>query len=277
MIGRHPELAGLPELKLFCCESIGELEASLPSYWIERGVTHRSPGLVRALAECGFGGQTAEALSSARAWLRDRLHWSGANVLDFLLERLHPRIAVEKSPDNLLTDAALSRMATAYARARYLHLTRHPITTERSIEEHRRRVVGYPLDGEPMRSIASWYEIHRRILQFAAGLPPKRYLRVRAEDVLNDPEPQLRLITAWLGIRAGGGAIEAMLHPEASPFAHLGHADSGIIGGNDPGFLRDPIPHRVDTSSKLEPPSRWTADPSIWKMVADLANRLGYF
>ena len=73
MIGQHPDLAGLPELKLFCCETIRELEASLPRYWMERGVTHRSPGLVRALAEVEFGGQTSDSLSAARAWLRERL------------------------------------------------------------------------------------------------------------------------------------------------------------------------------------------------------------
>ena len=100
MIGPHPELAGLPELKLFCCETIAELEASLLRFWFDRGVTHRSPGLVRALAEYEFGGQTAEALCAARGWLRERAEWSGADVLDFLLEKLHPRTAIEKSPDN---------------------------------------------------------------------------------------------------------------------------------------------------------------------------------
>ena len=55
MIGQHPALTGLPEL--FCYPTIGELEASLPSYWRERGVTHRSRGLVRAVAQLEYGGQ----------------------------------------------------------------------------------------------------------------------------------------------------------------------------------------------------------------------------
>ena len=277
MIGQHPDLVGLPELKLFCCQTIRKLEASLPRYWMERGVTHRSPGLVRALAEFEFGGQTSESLSAARAWLRARLDWLGADVLDVLLMRLNPRIAVEKSPDNLLTDAAMTRMATAYPRARYLHLTRHPVTTQRSMQEHRNRTVSHPQDDEPMFGIGSWYEIHRRILHFAASLPADRYLRVRAEDVLNDTKSQLHAIIAWLGIRADGDAIEAMQHAEASPFARPGPAASGVAGGNDPSFLHDPIPHRVEIPCKLEPPPGWVADPSIWKMVVDLANRLGYY
>ena len=37
MIGQHPALCGLPELKLFASPTIGEMEASLPRFWIERG------------------------------------------------------------------------------------------------------------------------------------------------------------------------------------------------------------------------------------------------
>jgi Sulfotransferase family len=277
MIGQHPELVGLPELKLFCCRTIGELEASLPSYWINRGVTHRSPGLVRAVAEFEFGDQTLESLSLARAWLQDRTHWSGLDVLDVLLARLSPRIAVEKSPENVLEDTSLMRMTSAYPKARYLHLTRHPVTTQRSMQEHRKRTVpADPQDGEPMFGIASWYDTHRRILHFGATLPPDRYMRIRAEDVLNDTESQLPAIARWLGVCSDASAIEAMKHPEASPFSTFRTADSGIVGGNDPGFLRDPTPHRAEVPSTLEPPDGWEADALVWRMVGDLANRLGY-
>lgn len=275
MIGRHPELAGLPELKLFCCETVGELEAALPKYWRDRGVTHRSPGLVRALAELEFGGQSPEALLAARAWLRDRPHWTGAEVMDFLQERLKPRIAVEKSPDNLSTDASVERMAAAYPRARYLHLTRHPVTTQRSMRAYLKQTLPeYPQDGEPMNSIGSWYEIQRRILRFTAELPGDRYLRVRAEDVLNDGPARLENIARWLGVRTDAEAIEGMRHPEKSPFASPGTEASG---GNDPGFLRDPVPRRVEMPATLEAPEGWAAEAGVWEMVVGLANRLGYF
>src|SRR5271157_2595651 len=136
MIGQHPELAGLPELKLFGFRTIGELESSLPAYWRERGFTHRSPGLVRALAEFEFGGQTPKRLLMARAWLTERARWSGADVLDHLLARLAPRTGVEKSPETVNDGAALRRAARAYPEARYLHLTRHPATTAASMGRH---------------------------------------------------------------------------------------------------------------------------------------------
>ena len=277
MLGQHPDLAGLPELKLFACPTVGDMEASLPAFWIARGVTHRSPGLIRALAEYLFGNQQLQSLALARAWLRERSAWSGADVLDILLERFQPSGCVEKSPENVETDTALARLAAAYPRARYLHLTRHPGTTQRSIQEHFNRILpGYRQDGQPMSGVAAWYETHRRILRLAADLPPDRYMRVRAEDVLNDMRHQLAAIAAWLGLHTGADAIAAMTHPEASPFAGFGAAGSGVTGGNDPAFLRDPIPHKVPVPGSVQEPTGWTEGPSSWQMVVDLANRLGY-
>jgi hypothetical protein len=277
MIGQHPALEGLPELKLFGYATIGELEASLPRYWRDRGITHRSPGLVRAIAQFEFGDQKVESLESARRWLRDRSHWSGADVFDVLMERLHPRDAVEKSPENVESDAALERLASAYPEARYLHLTRHPITTQRSVKEHlKRSVPGYSMPGAPMSGIAFWVETHCRILRLGATLPKHRYMRVKAEDVLNDPRSQLRSIAAWLGVDTNERAIEEMMHPEASPFAGFGPEASGIVGGNDPSFLRDPVPRPVEVIRTLEQPPGWEGNSSLWQMTVEIATRLGY-
>jgi hypothetical protein len=73
MIGQHPELVGLPELKLFCFRTVGELEASLPSYWRERGFTHRSPGLVRALAQYKLAARRRNAWGESVFGLERRL------------------------------------------------------------------------------------------------------------------------------------------------------------------------------------------------------------
>lgn len=277
MIGQHPDLAGLPELKLFAYRTIGELEASLPDYWIARGFTHRSPGLLRALAQHQFGDQTIASLDAARAWLRERGGWSGADVLDVLLARLAPRAAVEKSPENVASSAALRRLALAYPRAHYLHLTRHPLTSQASLAQHLLRTMPeHARLGEPMAGIAAWCQVHGRIMRFAASLPADRVMRVRAEDVLNDAPAQLRAIAAWLGLRADAGAIDAMLRPQASPFARFGPAESGAIGGHDHDFLRDPIPRRVECPATIEPPPDWHGAPRLWRRAAALARELGY-
>lgn len=277
MIGGHPALAGLPELKLFCAADIADMEASLPRFWIERGVTHRSPGLVRALAEHLFAGQDVQALAKARCWLGERGAWSGAEVLDVLLTRLSPLIAVEKSPENAASDESLARLAQAYPAARYIHLTRHPATTQRSMQAHWERIMpDYPLEGQPMLGYAAWVGVNRRILDFTAGLPGHRALRLRAEDVLDGSTATLIRVAAWLGVSCDTAAIESMRHPEASPFAHEGPRGSGIIGGFDPGFLRDPAPRRIESPPRLSQPEGWSGNKPLWRMVTDLAERLGY-
>lgn len=277
MIGQHPQLLGLPELKLFCYPTLGELEASLPRFWAERGVSHRSPGLVRALAHLEFGSQEAKALLSARSWLADRRHWAGTNVLDFLLERIHPRVAIEKSPENVATDAALNRLTSGYPRARYIHLTRHPVTTQRSMLEHMRRIApGSSFPGWPASGIAAWVDDQIRIMRFGASLSGSNYLRVKAEDLLNNSRLHLRSIASWLQVSGEKQAIEAMTHPETSPFAAFGPAESGVTGGNDPAFLRDPAPHSVEVMPTLDQPAGWEGHKSLWRTVVAVANQLGY-
>src|SRR5262249_1967976 len=198
---------------LFAYRTIAEMEASLPRYWRERGFNHRSPGLVRALAQLEFGDQEPDSLERARAWLEDRPHWSGAHVFDVLLARLAPPPAVEKSPESVATSASLRRLARAFPNARYLHLTRHPVTTQVSMVEHRRRTVpSHPLDGQPMAGIAAWLDVHGRVVRFLARLPPERTFRVRAEDVLNDPERQLAAVARWRRV-----ATEAAPHRARGP------------------------------------------------------------
>jgi hypothetical protein len=275
MLGQHPEYVGLPELKLFAYPTIGELEASLPRFWAERGVRHRSPGLIRAVAEIVFGDQSTDSLTDAQTWVAERHAWSGADMLDALMGRLLPRHCVEKSPENVETDAALERLAAAYPCARYLHLTRHPITTQRSIEAHLERLLpGHGRADQPMAGIAAWFVAHQRILRFTNALSSERCLRVRAEDVLNDPYPQLRTIAEWLRVRTDAPATEAMMHPERSPFARRG--PPGVDGGNDPGFLEDPRPRAIALPETTEMPPGWTESRATWALVLDLAAELGY-
>jgi hypothetical protein len=276
MIGQNPQLAGLPELKLFLYRTVGELEASLPASWRDRGVTHRSPGLVRAVAELIFGDQSAGSVIDAQAWLQERAHWSGADVLDVLQAHILPRTVVEKSPENVTTPTAFRRLSTAYPMARYLHLTRHPASTLHSMLEHwRRTMLEEPPEDLQVSCVASWLDVNQRILRFGA-LNGDCYLRIRAEDVLNEPAAQLRSIASALGVRADDDAVAAMSHPESSPFARLGPRCTGVTGGSDPEFLRSPVPRRAVLPHSLDQPTGWTGPPALWSTAAALAAQLGY-
>lgn len=276
MIGRHPELYGMPELKLFCYPTIGQLDASLPDYHRDRGIVHRSPGLVRAVAELGFGGQFPQSVAAAREWLARRPQWTGAAVFDMLQAQVAPRSAVEKSPENVESAAALGRLVAAYPRARFLHLTRHPATSQRSMHDHWCRTMpDSPVEELAQVCAETWLDTHRRILAMTAHAAPDRYLRVRAEDILNEPSTHLPVIARWLGVASEEDAIEAMRHPERSPFACLGPAGSGVSGGNDPAFLSDPIPRPVALPPDLETDLETDLESDL-ERVADLARQLGY-
>jgi Sulfotransferase family len=277
MIGQHPEMVGFPELKLFAYDTIRELEESLPEYWRRRGARHRSPGLVRAVAQFAFGGQEIASLNKAQTWLRDRAHWSGADMLDFLLAFHSPRRGIEKSPENVESDEALRRLSSAYPRAKYLHVTRHPVSTQKSLQDHLlRRFPGYTMAGQPMSGISGWVATQQRILGFAASLSPDRYFRIKGEDILGSHRTALTSIAAWLGHRTDEDAITAMMRPEESPFACEGPRGSGVTGGLDPEFLRNPSLRPAQPAPALEPPAGWIDDAHLWRCAVALANELGY-
>src|SRR5207253_1734253 len=79
-----------------------------------------------------------------------------------------------------------------------------------------------------------------------------------------------------LGVRDDDAAIEAMMHPEGSPFARFGPSGSGVVGGHDHGFLHDPVLRRAELPPALEQPEGWIGEARLWRRAEALACRLGY-
>lgn len=277
MLGQHPDLFGMPELKLFVFRTIGELDASLPAEARRLGFAHRSPGLVRAVAELEFGAQSTTNLEAAISWLKERPQWTGAHIFDVLMERVSPRIALEKSPEHVYGDAALARIARAYPRARYIHLTRHPVATIRSMNEHVQRSSPRPCDVDFIADCTrAWLASNELIISSTRRLPAERHLQIKAEDLLNGSTAGLRAVAVWLGVRADDTAIDAMLHPDRSPFACFAPRSSGVRGGYDPKFLADPHLHPIEVPTTLEAPAKWQTDPRTWDGIRRMAVQLGY-
>jgi hypothetical protein len=277
MIGQHPELYGFPELKLFAYSTLGELAASLPDDARRAGFAHRSPGLVRAVAELVFGGQSLEALKAGGAWLAERPEWSGEAVFDLLTDKIHPRRAVEKSPEHVAEAEPLQRLAGAYVNARYLHLARHPVATVNSMHEHlRTHLRGYNSDELVQYCVSSWLETYARIVEFAKRIPDDRILQVRAEDLLNNSSLELARVASWLGVRTDENAIDSMMHPERSPYGAFAPAGSGVSGGSDPAFLADPRLHSVEVAEALDLPTWWPIGKADRDDVDQARAALGY-
>ncbi|MBF0334276.1 MAG: sulfotransferase [Alphaproteobacteria bacterium] len=275
MLGQHPDLYGMPELNLFVGETVGAVIDVLTK------IRPRSlDGLYRAVAEIECGGQDALGVERAIELTRQRRAWPAKRMLDHLGEAVAPRIWVDKSPSTVVNERALENALRFYPDAHYLHLTRHPRPTCESIHTITAKNVApkrgrRPATGknEPERL---WQRMNGDIVRLAGALTPGQYMHVRGEDILGDPHAFLRQICEWLDIRDDDVAIEAMLHPEESPYAGIGPAAAPF--GNDPNFLRNPhFTRRPIPAASLEGPLSWRGDGGVFEeRTAWLARRFGY-
>lgn len=82
----------------------------------------------------------------------------------------------------------------------------------------------------------------------------------------------------WLGLDCTEDDLEAMLHPEDSPYAFVGPDNAPF--GNDVNFLEDPhFVRRKIPEARLEGPLDWKMDGrknGFSKETIRLARQLGY-
>lgn len=241
MIGQHPQLYGFPELHLFT----GDTVRAVLDREYRLGNFFGPPGVIRTVAQLVFGCQTSGTVVQAIGWLARRRHWSTKKLLDLLRDLVDPRVAMEKSPVTALKPLFLERAYAFYPNAHYLHLTRHPVSTRKSLIRFREMNRDQRLGGidklvpdHTVDDLLVWYRFHRNILEFTRTLPVGQSIRVRGEDILSEPDRYLPQIADWLGVRTDREAIDAMKHPEASPYAYRGPTPAS--DGNDPNFLRSP-------------------------------------
>ncbi|HEY4347369.1 MAG TPA: sulfotransferase [Gaiellaceae bacterium] len=275
MLGQHPDLCVFPELALFRKNTVDDLLTDPPG-WKGPATRLRLAGVFRALAENQGGGQTPESVAAAERWVAARRSWHVGDLLDHLLDLAAPLVGIEKSPENSSREEYLVRLNATYPRARYLHLSRHPLPSILSMHRAWSEKGYWKIDPELFHHfcVGVWYYQHARITRFFETLPPDRGFRVRSEDVVNDPEGTLPAFCRWLGIDAGPEAIEAMSHPERSPYAQTG--PEGALGGWDAGFMKDPALRKTEIPGRLEFPQEWIVDPWLGLATFELASRLGY-
>lgn len=258
MIGQHPEMYDLPQIKLFAGESYQHL---LRKY----GSGRFQHGLLRAFAELGLGLQTDRSITLTRMWLL-RHCWDGADVLfDALIEWAAPRRVVDASRIYVLDRSALPRIQQAFPNAQYLHLLRHPILTCESIEQRpqRRQIERF------------WLEPHLDILNFLHGVPADLHVRLRVEDLLSEPDLYLRQIAEWAGVSSTPKAVAEMKHPEQSPFACYGPVNA--LYGNDTEFLDDPMLQSAPVElPRLQDSLQETSEPANVDELTHYAMLFGY-
>ncbi len=281
MLGQHPQAFGLPELCLFNVKHLKQM-------WVresdELGDEAKArQGLLRAVAEIYAGEQTKVAIRMAEHWCAAREDHTTQQVYRELVAKLHPLVAVEKSPAYTIDIDRLFAIEQAFPSARYLHLVRHPVGQCKSVMQMNEgafalyvNAIDFLEDRAIVEPQFAWHDLNINILNFLDTIPEQRQMRVRGEDIMSDPPTHLRKICSWLGLRDDESAVGDMMHPERSPFACFGPINA--LFGNDPNFLRGPRfrPHQVRIP-RLTDPVPWRDDGrGLYPRVIELAQELGY-
>jgi Sulfotransferase family len=275
MLGQHPQLYGFPELRLFRAARVAGL-LSEPPPGTGMPARERAAGLVRALAQVHEGEQSAAAAERAWRWLVQRSDWRVALLFDHLLARVEPLVGVEKSPETSLTDEALADADQAYPAARYVHLVRHPWATVASMMVAWKPVSYWPVPREQAAQFCTelWLAQHGRIAEFGARIGSARYLRLRAEDMLNRTDEVLPRLCRWLAVDADERCIADMLRPERSLYAGPGPACAS--GGFDPSFLARPQRRDVVLPALTPAPASWRLAGHTQSAAIRMGHRFGY-
>lgn len=277
MIGQHPQCYGLPELNLFIGDTLGEvIEIYLASG--REGLV----GLERTLAQLHDGEQTVETIEAAKAWISEHSALTSRAVLDHIQECVGDRILTEKSPTNVRKDAILARIMDAYPQAHLMQLLRHPRSRGKSQKtamdaQKARKMLNRMLGNLPDYEMV-WTNTHLMIDDRTRDLPSGQLLRLHGETVLSDLQLYLPQICEWLGIRSDAEAIEAMLHPEDSPYSCIGPENAKF--GANPNFLENPYLD-MDKLARLNPPTLdapmdWAPESEFSPTTRSLAHYYGY-
>jgi len=278
MIGGHPQMYGLPEVNLFLTETMAERE----------GVVAEMPlldhGLLRTVAQLYTGAQNVRTVALAKKWINARYSASCVPVFRELMVKINPQRAVDKSMTTVLSCERLQRAHRAFPDARFLHLLRHPLAQGESLWRGGGQIAAdwlgaldHSTDPPTVDYQKSWYSIHLNILTLLSGLPKSQYMRLQGEALLAHPDPYLKGIAGWMGLRVDAQAIEAMKHPELSPYAFLGPPNA--LFGNDPKFLLNPALRNGSgpKALSLEGPLPWRDDGvGFSEEVKQLAREFGY-
>ena len=278
VLGQHPQAYGTPELNLFVEDRVQELWARLSGR--RQFMIH---GVLRMVAQLYAGEQDTLTIDMARRWLQRRLASTTAEVYRELCEKVSPLVIIDKSPVYPTSPRNLNRIHAAFPNAHYLHLLRHPRSQGESVMKLASGMFAVLADSFDYDTLPptldpqiSWLSIQQNIGRFLERIPPEQQMRMRGEDFLNNLDENLMVCCEWLGLSVDPASMEAMRHPEASPYAVEGPFGARL--GNDINFLRSPqLRDTKIAEALLDGPLPWRPDGRGLKQeVLELARSYGY-
>jgi hypothetical protein len=274
LLAGHPDIYGFPEMLLFETDTVGGFldRTDLPQPWA-RVQEIRLSGILRAVSDLLEGSQENPSIGRAKEWLTERSHWSPPQLMDYLLACAYPKIGLEKCPDTVNSDDTLDAFFGYYSQSRYIHLTRHPATSMRSMIRY-----WDALNSDKERLVVTaasvWYKSHLRIMNRLSRLPRQRWLRIRSEDIVGNPATWLPRVLDWLGLHYDEQIIHQMTQTQNWRFAGTGQSDR--LFGGDETFMRSPALRPVPPLAEATFEPAWGLLDEMVIRMTSLASELGY-
>jgi len=282
LLAGHPGTYGFPELQLFTLWPARKTLGALMDHSVVRSVwplpsdviTRMQSGILRTLADLHDGCQDNEAIERARIWLNENGDWPTVKLLNYLLDMISPRMGLVKSPEIIMSDERLRACFTGFPNARYLHLTRHPVSTQQSMHENWRDWDGSDRKTLILQAASTWYFSHRRVVRAFTQLPDRQWMRLRAEDLLREPQAQLQRLLAWLDLPFDDQVIARMLRTQDWQFA--GNGPDGNLYGGDAKFMNSPVLVPPPEPGPVTFDQSWDLPGEMCSGIEALAGYLGY-
>ncbi len=149
--------------------------------------------------------------------------------------------------------AMAERILAADGDSKLLGIVRHPAATVASVIGK----PGFRRVSTPLQCIARWSLINRRLVRAVDRLGPNRALMLRYEDLVREPEFELRKVSGFLGVSFGHAALEP------------GFSDSSHRARDTTGFASD----RIDIWRETLQPEHARL---VQALAKPLAARFGY-
>ena len=222
MLASHSDLFSTSELNLLGYPNFPTREATLSdkyALWAE--------GLLRTVMEIK-GWDIGKARDLVRDWTSGL--FSIARVYQELQEWIRPKILVDKTPAYALDPFALQQALDIFPNAFFIHLTRHPHAMIESFQKmHMDQVLHLHNHHYDSRQLAElvWTQSNENLEEFLEKLPEKQQIHLRYEDLVRNPEQEMRRLCAALSIPYQVSMVR--------PYSDLkGRMTDGIHGDSKP-------------------------------------------
>jgi len=262
MLAGNPRLFAPPELDILSFSTMDERRRAFrgsKEFWLE--------GTIKAVAEArGIPVTEAERLlyeyesqgMTTKAFYAALQEWIGVRLL------------VDKTPVYSLSLDVLQSAEANFENARYIHLMRNPYATIYSFVEAKLDNLFCRFE-QPYsrRELAEliWIVSHQNILEFLASVPGERHHRLSYEELVRQPEAQMRSMSEFLGIPYHPN----MLRPYLGDRMTSGLKPGKQMVGDFKFYLHNSIDSSVADKWKTRHIGDFLSDVSL-----DLALRLGY-